>query len=367
MKMAKSITPDSIKKIVIICPYLFELHRGVERYCLSLADALIRKGKKVIIYCWTSNKSDACDKINKEITIRKVPNKRYYRDQIASVFYKLWLTIDNPDVTILNFMYHGEEYLPKNRAYCYILHSPASQIPARYEYVKNILPRFNKLHIIAISKMVEDEARPYVGNTPMSLIYNGTDTDKFRPLDKIQRLNNKLKIISASAFEERKGLHLVIEALNGFERNDELEYDIYGGGDANYGYRLHDLISKYNLDNIVKLKGTASNISEILPQYDLFMLPSKGEAFALSPIEAMACGLPIIVSDCAPYPEFVKSSFGFMVSRGNPEEIRDAIRMLLDNPVKLEEMKTESRIIAQNYSWTSVVEKYLDVMTQIAR
>lgn len=60
--------------------------------------------------------------------------------------------------------------------------------------------------------MVEEEARPYVGNTPMTLIYNGTDTQLFRPsAHKIQ--NGKLNIITAAAFEERKGMHYIIKAL----------------------------------------------------------------------------------------------------------------------------------------------------------
>lgn len=355
----------TVKKVVIICPYLFELHRGIERYCLSLADALVEKGIKVIIYCWVSSGNGACGEINRKIKIRKVPNRRYYRDRIASLFYKLWLRIDNPDVTVLNFLYHGEEYLPADRPYCYVLHSPASQIPSRYEYVSKKLPRFSKLHVIAISKMVEDEARPYIGGKPMTLVYNGTDTEKFRPDTKAGSAKGKLRIISAAAFEERKGLHLMIEALGKLEERDRITYDIYGGGNADYERRLDSLIKGQGLEKVVSLKGSVSNIADIMPGYDLFALPSKGEAFALSPIEAMACGLPILVSDCPPYPEFVTPDFGFMADRDNPGDIRDIISALLANPERLAQMKRASRQAALAYSWKKVVEKYLEVMNTL--
>lgn len=350
-------------KIVIICPYLFELRRGIERYCLSLSDALIARGAEVTMYVWHSSNRNACGDINKKIKIRTVPNPRYYRDQIASFFYRIWLYIDSPDITILNFMYHGEEFLPKDSPYLYVLHSPASQIPSRYEYASKILPDFKHLRIIAISKMVEDEAKHYTGSTPMSLIYNGTDTHKFQPTH-YESKSYKLKVISAAAFEERKGLHLVVEALRDSDIRERIEYHIYGGGNKEYELRLRQMIRDYNLDGCVTLMGNVDNLSEIMPQYDVFILPSKGEAFALSPIEAMACGLPIIVSNCPPYPEFVTSDFGFMVDINNPQQINDAITFLVDNPIRLQDMKKCARRKSEEYSWNSVVNHYIKAITQ---
>lgn len=348
-------------RIVIICPYLFRLTRGIERFCISLSKAFTDKGYEVIIYAWGSNKEASCGAIDKRIRIRKVPYSRWYQEKIAVFFYRLWIWIDNPKATILNFLYHGETCLPRKRKYLYVLHSPASQIPARYEFIKKHIWRFDNIHVVAISKMVEDEAKPYIGRIPMSLIYNGTDTQLFQPsTQKIQ--NGKLNIITAAAFEERKGMHYIIKALADFKYRDQIKYDIYGGGDERYASYLAKLIKSNKLENIVSLKGSVGNIAELLPRYDLFALLSKGEAFALSPIEAIACGLPILVSNCQPYPEFVKPSFGRMVNRESAKEIQDFLVELIENRNLLIQMGRCSFKESKQFSWDSIVNQYIKII-----
>lgn len=355
---------NNIRSIVIICPYLFELQRGIERYCLSLADAFIENGITVTIYTWKSYENKACGHINPKLKIRKVPNRRYCQDYVASIFYRIWLRIDNPDITILNFMYHGEEWLPKHLPYLYVLHSPASQIQQRYEYARHILPKFSNLRIIAISKHVADTAKPYIGNKPVSLIYNGTDIHKFHPSVQEKRNNNTFRIITAAAFEPRKGIHIIIDALKDIKSSINIEYHIYGGGNKDYADTLIQSIRKNRLENVVKIMGSIDNLEEVMPTYDLFALPSIGEAFALSPIEAMACGLPILVSDCPPYTEFVNEDFGLMVNRDSSIDIQKAIISLASDHDRLQLMGINARKKAEEYSWDNTVKSYLDAITQ---
>lgn len=350
-------------KIVIICPYLFRLTRGIERFCISLAGAFVDKGYQVVIYAWGTPDEVSCGEINPNIKIRKVPYCRWYQDYVAGLFYRMWLRMDNPAVTILNFLYHGEILLPKSRKYLYVLHSPASQVPARYEYLQKHIGAFKNMHVVAISKMVEEEARPYVGSTPMSLIYNGTDTSVFKPAGN-KGHSGKLRIITAAAFEERKGMHYMIKALAGYENKERVVYDIYGSGDAQYGDYLAELIRKNGLDGIVTLKGSVTNISELLPTYDLFALPSKGEAFALSPIEALACGVPILVSDCPPYPEFVKDEFGCMVNRESVDDIRRFLNSLIEDRRLLSRMSEAALREGQRFSWGNIVNQYMRIINQ---
>lgn len=351
------------KRIVIICPYLYHLTRGVERFCISLANAFVDKGWQVIIYAWTYPQEQLCGKLADSIRIRKVPYIRYYREQWATLWYRLWLRIDVPKATILNFFYHGEERLSKTNRYLYVLHSPASQIPHRYEFVKPRIKGFRDIHIIAISQLVEQDAKPYFSEKPMSLIYNGTNIDEFKPM--INRPQSEcLRIITPASYEARKGMHHMIEALADYDERDRIRYDIYGSGDTEYRERLENLIHKYHLERIVSLKGSVTNIPELEPQYDLFALLSKGEAFALSPIEAMACGLPILVSDCPPYPEFVKPDFGYMVNREDKGAIQACLSELLHNKEVLMAKSRAARKASEEYSWTNVVKKYISIIQE---
>lgn len=348
-------------KVVIICPYLLSVTRGIERFCINLSDAMVRKGCEVIIYTWGEKQEQQCGSLNPAIKVRRVPYFRYYRERFASYWYRLWLAIDKPDATLLNFFYHGEEYLPKHNHYLYVLHSPASQIPQRYEYVSPRIQKFTDIHVVAISKLVEQDALPFFKGKPMSLIYNGTDTNAFHPLQN-KHASDKLRIITPAAFEERKGMHYLIEALADFKYRDRIQYDIYGSGIEAYGKLLKDLIAKYHLEDVVTLKGSITNIPEIEPQYDLFALLSKGEAFALSPIEAMACGLPILVSDCAPYPEFVKSDFGYMVNREDKVVIQQCLAELIENKDILQAKSIAARKASEDFSWDTIVEQYIKLI-----
>lgn len=359
--MDKELVCMSKKKIVFITPYLLDVTRGIERFCLNLADAMVKKNVEVIFYTWGQKKENPCGNINSQIKVRKVPYCRYYREQIATLWYRLWLKIDHPDATLLNFFYHGEQNLPKNGHYIYVLHSPASQIRNRYEYVASRINNFTNIHLVAISKLVEGEAKSYFETKPMSLIYNGTDIKSFQPIQNKPE-SKKLRIITPAAYEERKGMHWLINALADFKYRDHIQYDIYGSGPEEYGNYLKKIIHDNNLENIVTLKGSVTNIPEIEPQYDLFALLSKGEAFALSPIEAMACGLPILVSTCPPYPEFVKDDFGFMVARENPKEIQTVLTKLIENPNILKQMSISARKAAENFSWDKIVEQYINLI-----
>lgn len=353
-----------LKHIVIISPYLYELTRGIERYCLCIAKAFLDEGIKITMYVWSAENGQSCGEVDPRIKIRVVPRSRYFQDKVASIMYNLWLPIDSPDCTILNFMYHGEQYLPKKGSYLYVLHSPASQIPTRYENAKAIVSKFKKIHIIAISKIVENDAIPYFRNVPISLIYNGTDTRNFKPCNQHGQ-SDTLKIISAAAFEPRKGMHFMIEALKSFNR--KFVYHIYGTGDKSYNNYLSKLITENHLEDSIVLKGSVSNINEILPQYDLSVLLSKGEAFALSPIEALACGVPIMVSQYPPYPEFVDDSFGFIVNREDPKQILSKLEWIVNNRGKFHKMKETARVTAERFSWSSVIKNYINVINDLIK
>lgn len=347
-------------KIVLICPYLFRLTRGIERFCISISKAFSDKGYDVVIYVWGTVNETSCGEMDKRIKIRKVPYCRWYQEKIAILFYRIWLRMDHPQCTILNFLYHGESGLPKNMKYLYVLHSPASQIPERYKFVKEHINRFKDIHVVAISKLVKEEAYPYIGNVPMSLIYNGTDTDLFSPSTQ-KKQSEKLRIITAAAFEERKGMHYMIKALANYKYRNQIKYDIYGSGDEQYASYLSELIDSNKLNGIVTLKGSVNNIAELLPQYDLFTLLSKGEAFALSPIEAMACGIPILVSNWPPYPEFVKSTYGRMVNPESSVEIQTFLTELIENKELVVRMGESAFKESEAFSWSNIVNHYIEL------
>ena len=174
-------------KLVIISPFQFTYRRGVERFTYSLANQLARDfGISIYIYTWSSQNKIHWGNWHKNIKIRQTPSSKYFQKFWAIIFYRIWLLIDKPTKVIVNFLYHGEEYLIKNLEYFYVLHSPANLISSRYEYIKKNISNFLSLKFIAVSKYVKNEAINYIKDYPIKVIYNGVDTKKFSKKKKSQ-------------------------------------------------------------------------------------------------------------------------------------------------------------------------------------
>jgi glycosyltransferase involved in cell wall biosynthesis len=352
-------------KIVIISPYQFRLKRGIERFTYSLANSLADRGVTVILYVWSgSSDMKSWGDLKPGIIIRKVPALRYLQSRAASWCYRRWLKSDQPDITILNFLYHGEHLLPENKKYLYILHSPASEIPERYRFIQKQIKYFESIDFVAVSHMVKREAVPYLVNKSVWMIYNGVDTSTFVPVNKNKENYNKLKLITAAALEERKGIQYMIHMLgnNNKTLRERIQYDIYG--DGSYKPVLLELIRQYHLEDCITIRNPVNNLQEILPEYDLFCLMSRGEGMGIAPLEAIACGLPVLCSDRPPFDEYISSDIGFSVSPDNQQAMMEFI-LSLQNPELRVKYSSAARGKSLQFSWDIAADEYLNLLTTI--
>jgi len=343
-------------RVVIISPYQFRLRRGVERYVHALANQLAAQSVQVIVYSWSSKGIDwgAWDR---RIRIRRKPRFPYYESYFAALYYRIWLIRDRPDMVLINFLYHGEQYLPPIHRYLYVLHSPASLITGRYEFIRSKLRRFPNLRFVAVSQMVEREARPYVEARDIEVIPLGVDTELFLPSESSAR-SDRIMIVSVAALERRKGLQLAVEAISSWAvlSGNDVEYHIYGDGP--YRAALEEKIHDQNADGMVFLHPSNEQIHLVLPRYDLLVLLSRGEAFGLVVLEAMACGVPVLVSRQTPFTEFVDRSVGRLVEADDVDAIAKGIEEILANRQTL---SVNARKASLRYEWRNVAGQYAEL------
>ncbi len=342
-----------MKKIVIISPFQFRLQRGIERFTYSLANTLANLGHEIVIYSY-SKKQAYWGNDNSKVRYRITPKLKYYEGYLAVLFFRWWLIKDKPDSIILNFLYHGEIYLPKNLNYLYVLHSPASQIPNRFKFIQLNEHKFYNLKYIAVSKMVLNEAKLYL-KKEISQIYLGADLNLFRPVKNKLSAGN-IKFLSTAAFEERKGIQFFIWYL-AQNKPHNFEYHIYGAGP--YQHNIIELIEEYKLQNNVFIHEPTNSIHSILPSFDIYVLLSKGESFGLGWLEAAACGLPVLVSNFDPYPELINNSFGRQVNPQSTVEIENAINSIVSN---YSDMSNEACKASLEYNWSKIASKYLEIL-----
>jgi L-malate glycosyltransferase len=283
-----------------------------------------------------------------------MPFSKYLQHFFSKFFYRIWFMIDRPEKILINFLYHGESSLPKDMEYYYILHSPASQVPHRYHFIKNHIHKFKNISFIAVSQFVMREAEPFINKLPVSVIYNGVDTKYFSP-NGIPNKSTDLALVTLSALESRKGIQNVISAI--IKMNDpKIRYNIYGDGP--YKQEIVNIIKSSKLQDRITLHPSNEDPAQCLNNSDVYVLLSKGEALPLGPLEAMACGLPVIVSDHHPYDEFIHSDMGFKVNRNSTDSIVEVISELKNPAIRLRLGSAGRKMVVKSFTWEHVASQY---------
>ena len=183
----------------------------------------------------------------------------------------------------------------------------------------------NAKHVIAVCESLKDlMVNLGINDNRISSIPNGIDPDIFSPMDKLDarrklglKLDEKI-LISVGALIERKGMHILIDALVEIKRKGCLTFNTYIIGKGEQGERLQESINFHGLQGNVKLCGEVKNSD--LPQWynaaDISFLGSSREGWPNVVSESLACGAPVIATAVNGTPEILRSEeYGILVNR----------------------------------------------------
>ena len=194
-----------------------------------------------------------------------------------------------------------------------------------------------------------------ISSKEVSIIYNAVDTDIFKPdiLFKTYAcrtfdipLDRKIVFYSGH-MEERKGVHIIIEAANELIRSrgrKDVHFLLLGneeGQEKRFGSRyLGTETEKY-----ITFGGYREDINRIIPSCYLGIIASTGwDSLTMSSVEIASSGLPLIVSDLQGLAETVENGkTGYRFPPGNYISLADKIERLLDNPELQKELGSNGR------------------------
>jgi glycosyltransferase involved in cell wall biosynthesis len=176
---------------------------------------------------------------------------------------------------------------------------------------------------IAVSQnVIESLKPPYRLRSKMQVIYNGIKFSEYKPLPKLSSASNgndseKVKhVVSIGELHDIKGHLGAIQILRHI-RN--IHYHIIGEGEERK--KIENYIQKNDLAKKVTLHGHVKNANFILPQFDLFLLPSKSEALPYVIFEALQAKLPIVSRAVGGIPEVTKDIPSAKLFKHNSELI----------------------------------------------
>ena len=192
------------------------------------------------------------------------------------------------------------------------------------------------------SRMEDEMARHFIQvKSPSLLIPEGVSLKPFEKLpnrgnfrDKYPEMEGKSLILHLGRIHQKKGLDLLVEAFSRVAaRRDDIHLVLAGSGDKGYVMQITKMLHDLDVFDRTTITGQLDEDEKlaILRDADIFVLASHGENFGISVVEAMACGLPVIISDkVGIWREILEASAG-TVTKCQPEEIADAIDNLLND------------------------------------
>ena len=233
--------------------------------------------------------------------------------------------------------------------------------------------------LLCISAFVASEAADLVGIDPARLVtvLNGVDP-RFKPpapgtvdrTDLMSRMGiTKPFIFNTSPLEHRKNLHGLISGFASMSREvrDTHQIVIAGGMDAHARVHLGELVRGEGLPaDALVLPGRVSD-EDLIALYGecaLFAFPSLSEGFGLPPLEAMACGAPVIASTATSLPEVVDRA-DLLVDPTDAAAIGAGMERILADPALQEELRTYGLKRAASFTWEKTATTMLDAFERL--
>ena len=172
--------------------------------------------------------------------------------------------------------------------------------------------------------------------------------------------NYEIIYISRISRHEKRQ-HLLIEAFK-LLYNDFNNWSVEFWGpfdDKKYADELNNLISKYNMNDRVKLCGATNNVEQVMRNADIFCFTSLYEGFSISLGEAMSIGLPVIgIKECLAVNDLIKDKETGLLCHNNPEDIANKLKMLMSNVELRRKLGTAAHSEMKQYDSNEVWDRW---------
>ena len=220
---------------------------------------------------------------------------------------------------------------------------------------------FTKAEIVRAGWKDEDSIR---------IIHLAVDKELFQPpaeddVDEVLR-DHSLEpgyILYLGAIDKRKNIVALVKAYAELKKKLPDAPRLVLAGE-NIGGEAEVMNSILNLgigDSVVRIGFVQpDHLCELYAGASVFVFPSLYEGFGLPPLEAMACGVPVITSNAASLPEVVGDA-GITVSLDDPDSLTDAMHLVLTDSNTHAQMADKGRVHAGNFTWDKVAANVMSV------
>lgn len=339
--------------LIVNARFLTQALTGVQRYAIEISKRL-KKLDPTIIFVAPQNILHL--DIAKELDVQIIGTKiGYFWEQIELPLYLQ--SIGSPllfsPANMAPIFYKNKIVSIHDIAFVKHPHGFDWQFRLVYRLLIPMILKKSK-KIITISQFSKKEIIDYYSLPPekIAVIYNGID-EKFYHHPNTE--HKEQYFLGVSSLDPRKNFKGLIEAFLKLNHPSLILYII---GDQNNAFKNMDVMT----DKRIKFLGRVSD-EELIDYYSgalAFIYPSFYEGFGFPPLEAMACGAPVICSNTASLPE-VGGDAVMYINPCDTNDIRDKMLMVIENEKLRDEMIIKGYQQAMKFLWQDSVEKHLSI------
>jgi glycosyltransferase involved in cell wall biosynthesis len=193
----------------------------------------------------------------------------------------------------------------------------------------------------------------------LQVIANGLDLSRFTPQPPPAAIR---RIVTVANLRAEKGHDTILAAAPAIlARHPDATFTFAGDGPRREALEL--LARALGVGGRVRFLGECQDVAPVLAAADLFVLPSRSEAFPNAVIEAMAAGLPVVASRVGGIPEVVRhGENGVLVPADDQDALADAVLGLMDRRDQAAALGAAARRdVARDYTIDRMVERFEDL------
>ena len=350
-------------------------------HTIRWVNALVHKGLEVTLIGMKNSKNEKNKSlIDTKVKIIYLPIKGKLGYYLNKFFINKIVEKENPDIINVHYASgYGTlgRFIQFENKLLNVWGSDVYDFPNQSKIKKQILIKnLNSYKAIASTSncMAKETEQYLLKNQKIYITPFGVDIEKFKNLN-LEKEENKIVIGIVKTLEPKYGIEYLIKAIKELEKIieketfEKIEVEIYGKGCLRE--KLENLTKELRIEEKIKFKGFILNseVPKAINEMDIFVIPSilDSESFGVVAVEAMACEVPVIVSDVDGLKEVVvDNETGFIVPKKDYKAIAEKIKILInDRELRKRLGKIGRERVIELYNWSSNVENMIDIYKKL--
>jgi len=212
-------------------------------------------------------------------------------------------------------------------------------------------------------------------DSPIFTIPNGIDSEEFSelpPREELEKLYPELQgkkvVLFLGRIHPIKGLDILVRAFGQVAREcKDVHLLIVGPDEGGYRGEVERLLASEGVIEKVTFTGMLTGKEKLaaLSRANICVIPSYSEVRSIVALEAMICGLPLIITRQCQFPEVAEARAGIVIDP-DAVQLAEAMIELLDNPKLREEMGNNGRrLVMERFTWDKVAEQMVQLYQDV--